>query len=87
MRKLPAFAIGPPDGRCQGVVFPHPLDIGRYVELGLAAIVAHVANFAEDRTLAPRAIVDAADGPGRSRIAVRIAAVDLIPIIQVDHRL
>ena len=49
----------------------------RNVEFPLAPLVVHVSDFAEHRTLHPRAIVHAGDGPGtadvpRVRVRVRV---------------
>ena len=51
------------------------------------AVRIHVPNFAKDRTVEPRAVVHAADGPGDAGIAVGIATIELVAVVQEDRDL
>ena len=50
-------------------------DVFGSVEFLFSAAEGHRADFAENRAAGPRAVMDAADAPSNSGIAVRIAAV------------
>src|SRR5208337_4740498 len=62
-----------------------PRDIRLGIELLARALVAHEPYSAKDRPLGPWAIVLAANGPGNSGVAVGVAAVHLVAIVQIDR--
>src|SRR6185312_4203142 len=61
----------------------HLLDIELRVELAAGACAGHVSNFAEYRPLAPGAVELAYNGPRDAGVAVRIAAVEEVFVIEV----
>ena len=54
------------------------------IELAARAGAGHEANLAEDGALEPRAIKLPHDGPGNARVAVRVAAVEFVLVIEAD---
>src|SRR5208337_12782 len=64
-----------------------PRDVRLGIEFSLRALVAHEPHGAKDRPLGPWAIVLAANGPGNSGVAVGVAAVHLVAIVQIDRDL
>jgi hypothetical protein len=62
-----------------------PLHIALDVELPFGPAVAHVPDLSEDRALEPRAVVHPADRPGDPGVAVRVAPVQFIAVVQVDR--
>src|SRR5271157_6403702 len=59
-----------------------PRDVRLGIELLACALVAHEPHGAEDRPLGPWAVVLAANRPGNSGVAVGVAAVHLVAIVQ-----
>lgn len=53
-----------------------------HVELSAASREVHETNFAKDRPLCPRIVVQTNDRPGTPDIAVRVAAVQLVLVVQ-----
>src|SRR5271157_1914371 len=62
-----------------------PRDVRLGIELLACALVAHEPHGAEDRPLGPWAVVLAANRPGNSGVAVGVAAVHLVAIVQIDR--
>src|SRR5271157_2296505 len=62
-----------------------PRDVRLGIEFSPRALVAHEPYSAKDRPLGPWAIVLAADGPGNSGVAVGVATVHLVAIVQIDR--
>ena len=52
------------------------------IEFSLQACKIHVSDFAEDGTFAPRTVVNTADAPGDTGIAVWIAPVKRVAVIK-----
>ncbi len=55
-----------------------------YVELPLAAGVVHVPNLSEDLALLPPHVMDAHHRPSAAGEAVRVAAVQLVLVVEKD---
>lgn len=55
-----------------------------HVELALAAVVVHVADFAENRPLFPSLIMNSADAPHTANEAIWIAAIEVVPVVEFD---
>ena len=64
-----------------------PGDVPRRVELLPRALVAHEPDRAEDRPLGPGAIVLAADRPGHAGVAVGVASVHLVAVVEIQRDL
>ncbi len=60
------------------------VDVGLRVELLAGALVAHEPDHAEDRPLAPGAVVLAADGPGHACVAVGVPAVHEVAVVHLE---
>src|SRR5271157_4667022 len=82
IRHLPS-AI--PDSLSPLLLLADPRDVRLGIELLARALVAHEPYSAKDRPLGPWAIVLAANGPGNSGVAVGVAAVHLVAIVQIDR--
>ena len=64
---------------CENVPLPRKSFRG----IALAAGVVHVPDLAEDGSLPPALVVDPADAPHASHVAVRVSPVKLVLIIKV----
>src|ERR1700748_621148 len=58
------------------------VDIALGIEFLPCRCTGHITNCAEDRTLEPWTVMHSCDGPCNALIAIRIASVELILIIQ-----
>src|SRR5271157_6586423 len=81
IRHLPSVMLAPLSAL---LLFADPRDVRLGIELLARALVAHEPHGAEDRPLGPWAVVLAAYRPGNSGVAVGVAAVHLIAIVQID---
>mmetsp|Transcript_14257 Transcript_14257/g.39074 ORF Transcript_14257/g.39074 Transcript_14257/m.39074 type:complete len:277 (-) Transcript_14257:507-1337(-) len=64
----------------------HHGDVARHVELAVHPPLAHVAHHAEDGRLLPRPVVVAED-PGHARVAVGVAAIKAVLVVEVKKPL
>src|SRR5271157_1102288 len=71
-----------PDSLSPLLLLADPRDVRLGIELLACALVAHEPHGAEDRPLGPWAVVLAANRPGNSGVAVGVAAVHLVAIVQ-----
>src|SRR5208337_428847 len=74
-----------PDSLSPLLLLADPRDVRLGIELLACALVAHEPHGAEDRPLGPWAVVLAANRPGNSGVAVGVAAVHLVAIVQIDR--
>ena len=56
------------------------------VELSCASVGIHVTNLAVYRTFEPCSVVHAPYTPGYSNVAIRVASVECISIVEVDPK-
>ncbi len=62
-------------------------DIPADIELRFAAVEAHVTDHAEHRPLGPGPVVGAPHAPGDAGVAVGVASVELVAVVERDGRL
>lgn len=54
------------------------------VEFFLAAVSVHIADFPEDRTIEPRAIMDATDRPHDPGVTIGVTPIEFVAIVECD---
>jgi hypothetical protein len=59
-------------------------DISIDIELTGASLKAHVPYFPENLAFLPCPVVQSADTPRNTRVAVMVPAIEFLPIVQID---
>lgn len=60
-------------------------DKGIYIEFATASLIVHVPNLTEDSPLLPAHVMDAANGPHAAHIAVGVATIQTVLVVQQDR--
>jgi len=55
------------------------------IELALTPLIVHVSNLAENSPLLPAHVVDSSNGPHAADIAVGIASIKAVLVVQQDR--